>query len=517
MEEKKQSSLINKAAVMAVIILLAKMLGLLRDVLVANLYGTTASAVAYETASRLPTLIFDFVLGGVVSAAFIPVFSDLLVKEGKKSAMRFAASYANLIFCLTGAITLIGVIFASPLVTLLAPELPAETHALAVSLTQILFPMVICTGLAYSFVGILQSMGEFNIPALISLVSNSIMVAYLVFLGDRFGVMGLAIAMLCGWAAQIIVQIPKLRTFGFRPSLSAGIMSPHIKRSLKMALPILIGTWTQPLCSLINTRFASAMEEGRAITALGYANRLYTILVGVFSFVATNLLFPYFSRAAASGDMKKARSLMMQSLQALSFIIAPMAVGIALLAEPAIALIYERGSFTAADTALTAGALRFYAVGMLFAAANEVLSKSFFAENQPRLPMISSICAMVANIALVMWLSDYGVGGIALASGIAAGVQCALNVCFMLRRTGGAAMRPAALDLAKSVLAAAIMGGVLLLVLPHLPEGNLLRCVCAVAIGAAVYALSAIVLRSEEADFLLQKLRRTKKGNGKTI
>ena len=326
--EKKKNSLLGTAAVMAVIILLSKIFGLLRDILVADAYGTTAPAVAYETASRLPILLFDLVLGGVVSAAFIPVFSELLVKEGKPAAMRYAASYVNLIFTLSSLLTLLGVLFASPLVTLLAPDLPAETHGLAVSLTRILFPMVICTGLAYAFVGILQSMGEFNIPALISLVSNTIMVAYLVFFGDRFGVTGLAIAMLCGWAAQMIVQIPKLCAFGFRVSLRAGIFSPHIRRSLSLALPILIGTWTQPVCALINTRFASALEDGRAITALGYANRLYTIMVGVFSFVATNLLFPYFSRAAAEGDVRQSRRLMMTSVKTLSFIIAPLAISL---------------------------------------------------------------------------------------------------------------------------------------------------------------------------------------------
>jgi putative peptidoglycan lipid II flippase len=289
------------------------------------------------------------VLGGVVSAAFIPVFSELLVKEGKPAAMRYAGTYVNLIFCLSAVLTLLGIAAASPLINLIAPELPPETHALAVNLTRILFPMMICTGLAYSFVGILQSLGEFHIPALISLVSNTIMVLYLVLVRDRLGVTGIAVAMLCGWAAQMLVQIPKLRSFGFRLTPSAGIMSPHIRRSLRLALPILIATWTAPVCTLVNTRFASALEEGRAITALGYANRLYTIIVGVFSFVATNLLFPYFSRAAAAGDLRHSRRMMMTSIRTLTFIIAPIAVGAAVLAEPLTALLYQKGAFTAVD------------------------------------------------------------------------------------------------------------------------------------------------------------------------
>ncbi|MBR4185225.1 MAG: murein biosynthesis integral membrane protein MurJ, partial [Clostridia bacterium] len=380
--KEKKNGLLGTAAVMAVIILLAKLLGLLRDILVAHTYGTTDAAIAYETASRLPILIFDFVIGGVVSAAFIPVFSELLVREGKPSAIRYAAAYLNLILALTGVMTVLGILFAGPLVGWLAPDLAPEVHDLAVRLSRILFPMILCTGIAYSFVGILQSLGEFRIPALISLVSNCIMVGYLALVGDRFGITGLAAAMLIGWAAQVAVQLPRVFSLGFRPALSTPGVSAPILRSLRMALPILIGTWTQPICAVVNTRFASAMEEGRAITALGYANRLYTILVGIFSFVATNLLFPYFSRSNAEGDRRESRRLMRVSARTLVFIIAPIAVGLVLLAEPILSILFERGEFTAADTALTAAALRCYAVGMLFMAVNEVLTKAFFAEGR---------------------------------------------------------------------------------------------------------------------------------------
>ena len=465
-QKEKKGGLLGTAAVMAVIILAAKALGLLRDILVGTAYGTTAPAVAYETASRLPVLIFDFVIGGVVSAAFIPVFSDLLVREGKKSAMRFAASYVNLIFLLTSILTVAGVAFASPLVDLLAPELAPEVKALAVELTRILFPMVICTGLAFSFVGILQSMGEFRIPALISLVSNLIMVGYLLFFLDDFGVHGLAVAMLCGWGAQALIQVPKLRQFGFRLSPSAGILSPHIVRSLKLALPILVGTWTQPLCTVINTNFASAMDGGRAITALGYANRLYTILVGVFAFVATNLLFPHFSRAAASGDTDTSRRLMFTSVKTLSFIIAPIAAG---------------------------------------------LSKSFFAENRPKIPMITSLIAMVVNVGLVVVLSRFGIGGIALSSGIAVAVQCLGNAIAYCRVFRTRFARADLLDLGKSVLAALIMGGAVYVCLPHLPGGYFVQTVLSVLIGAIVYAAGVLLLRSEEASFVIARVKRTGK------
>ena len=515
MKEEKKSAFFGTAAVMAAIIVAAKALGLLRDVLIARTWGTTAPAVAYETASRLPVLIFDTVIGGVVSAAFIPVFSEMLVKEGKEAAMRYAAAYVRWILFISGAVTALGIVFASPLAGLLAPDLPPDTQALAAFLSRILLPMIVCTSLAFSFVGILQSMGEFHIPALISLVSNGIMVAYLLIAGNRFGIEGLAVAMLIGWAMQFLIQIPRLHGFGFRILKAGSMFSPQIFRSLKMALPILVGTWTQPLCAVINTRFASGMEEGRAITALGYANRLYTILAGVFSFVATNLLFPVFSRLRASGDRAESRRLMITSVKALVFIIAPIAAGLAVIAQPIAALLYERGEFTPADTLLTAAALRCYAAGMIFLAVNEVLTKALFAEEKPKLPMIASLSAMACNIGLVLVLSRFGVGGIALASGLASGVQCIISTIFMIRLTREKPSRADVLDLAKSILAATLMGGAVFAVQSVLPQGRIARTMLSVLTGVVVYALCTALMRSEEFGFLVKFVREKLPGKDK--
>ena len=271
---KKQQTLAKSAVLMGIIILFSKALGLVRDSMIASAFGTTEAAVAYETASKLPVTIFDFLLGGVVTSAFIPVYNSIAVKKGKKEALSFAQSYVNLILVITLALAVFGTVFAPGLVSLIAPDLAPSTADLAAGLTRICFPMVIFVGLAFSFVGFLQSEGEYNIPAVISLVSNLIMVGYLTFLNRRFGVTGLAVAMLLGWAAQAFVQLPAVWKRGFRLNLAAPLGTPEIARAAKNTLPILIATWTTPVCSLINTRLASGIDGGRAINARGYANRL---------------------------------------------------------------------------------------------------------------------------------------------------------------------------------------------------------------------------------------------------
>lgn len=504
-----KKSFAKSAALMGVIILLSKIMGLVRDSMIASAYGTTEAAIAYETASKLPVTIFDFVLGGVVTSAFIPVYNSLAVKKGKRDALAFAQSYVNLILVITVTLSVLGTVFAPALVSFIAPELEGTTAALASDLTRIMFPMVVFVGLAFSFVGFLQSEGEYNIPAVISLVSNLIMVGYLIFFNDTFGVVGLAVSMLIGWCAQAAVQIPAVIKRGFRYKLTAPLTTPEIARAAKNTLPILIATWTTPVCSLINTRLASGIDGGRAINALGYANRLYIIIVGLFSFVATNLLFPYFARAAAEGNSDESDRLTRTSIRTLTFIIAPIAVGVMVLAEPFVALIYEKGSFNASDTAITATALRFYAVGMVFAAVGEVLTKAFFAVEKTRLPMIASVISMGFNAAVILIFGErLGIGGIALVSALAAAVNMTVNWIFAVRMKLITPDRRDAWDLIKSIASAAVMGIAVYFTgqIPIIADaGKLISFAVPTLSGVIVYAVCVILFRSEEMTAVLRK------------
>ncbi len=434
LNEKKGDGMLKTALIMVIITLSAKVLGMVRDILLAASYGTTSAAVAYDTASRLPIIIFDFVIGGVITASFIPVFNEILVRKSKREALDFASSYVNIILLITVALTVIGVVFSGALVGMLAPDIPDSTASFATSLSRIMFPMIIFTGLAFSFVGFLQSFGNFLLPALISLVSNLVMVLYFLLFNERFGIWGLALAMLIGWGAQALIQLPAVIKNGFRFSLKTDFRSPYIKRSFAMALPILVSSWVQPFCNLINTRFASSVEGG--ISAMGYANRLYLIIVGVFTFVATNLLFPYFSKAKAMGDAEEETRLTRTSVRSLMLIILPITVGIWVLAGPIVSMIYQRGEFNASDAKMTAEALRFFALGMPFYALNEVCTKKFFAEQKTLPPMITALVSIAFNFAFVILLSGkMGIGGIALSSALAVLINSALNMA--IRYIGG--------------------------------------------------------------------------------
>lgn len=512
LNEKKGERMIRTAVLMVIITLSAKILGMLRDVLLAASYGTSPEAVAYDTASRLPIIIFDFIIGGVVTASFIPVFNEVLVKKGKKDAFDFANGYVNVILIITAALTALGIIFAGPLVSLLAPDIDVDTASLAVSLSRVMFPMMIFTGLAFSFVGILQSSGSFLLPALISLVSNLIMVAYFIFFNDKFGIWGLSVAMLCGWGAQAIIQLPSVIKKGYRYSPKFDIRSEYIRKSMKMALPILVSSWVQPFCNLINTRFASSIENGSAIPAMGYANRLYLIIVGVFTFVATNLLFPYFSKAKASGNREDEEKLTRVSIRSLELIILPITLGIFVLAEPIVALIYQRNEFGVEDVRMTAEALRFFSLGMPFYALNEVCTKKFFAEQKTLPPMITALISIAFNFAFVTVLSDkMGIAGIAISSAIAVAINTLLN--FALRYRGGERMLALRdmLDLIIMLVSALVMSASVYALGFMLPS-TFIGLALNMLIGALIYFVICLALGERMTRDMLLKILRIKRG-----
>lgn len=443
--------------IMALATVCAKLLGLVRDVLSAAAYGTGTEAIAYETASRLPIMLFDFVIGGVVTAAFIPVFSELLVSKGKDKAMKFAADYFNMVFSVTLLISVLGEIFAPALVHLLAPDIPAEAASLAVPLTRIMFPMVIFAGTAFCFVGVLQCMGHFRLPSIISLFSNGAIVFYLLFLEESFGVYGLAVSMLVGWGLQAAVQLPTAIKLGFRIKPGVRFFTPEVRGAAASFVPLLMASWLLPVISVINTRFASGIEQGRAVTAVGYANRFYIIIVGVFSFIATNLLFPKLSRASAGGDDKGAKRLTASSMKLLLAVVLPVAAGCFVLAYPIIELIFVNGDFTADDARLTAEALKWFCLGMPAMAVNEVLQKLFFSRKQVRAPMITSVIGCVLDLLLVYVLSDaFGVAGIAGAAGITLILCAAANYIIDAKNGGGLFSAKDCIDMAKCAVFAVI-------------------------------------------------------------
>jgi len=506
MSDGEGKKLFRTALVLAFLITLSKVVGLARDVLIAHFYGTTDAAVAFETASRLPTLLFDLLLGGIITAALVPAFNRTLVKDGRDDAFSFGAAYTNVILLGAAVITTLGILFASPLVHLLAPELPPPVHDLSVHLTRILLPTVFCLGATFCLVGILQSLGSFRLPASISLFSGLPVIFYLLFLNRRFGVEGLAVTMLFASFLQGAILCPRLRKLGYRHLFTVFPAGNTFKDTLRTAFPLLIASWAVPLSTFVQTRFASGIEEGRAITALSYANKLYLILVGILSFVITNLLFPKLSRAAALEDGERSRNLLAGSLRSLVFLTLPVAIAVVLYATPAVTFLFQHGAFTVGDTALTANALAILSGGMLFAAISEVLTKALFAYRKTFASMLAALSAMALNILLTVCLSTpFGIRGLALATAASSGLLVLLDFLIAAKMQIFTLTKKDLSAYLKSFAASLLTGTVLFFL--RQPLSTFSPFITVLTVGASLFPLHlcfAFLLGCDEVKFLRQ-------------
>ena len=500
MKTKKNTALTAAFLVMAT--LMAKVCGMLRDIVLAGMYGTgTNEAIAFSTASRIPLLFFDIALGSAVTSAFIPIFNEYLEKDGRQKAIEFSNYFINLILVITFVLSAIGIIFSESFVQLIAGGYDSEKIALSASLVKVLFPTIIFTGLAYCFVGILQSFGEFYVPAIISLVSNGLLLIYLAIFGNRFGVHGVAVAMLVAWSSQFIVQLPslfKLR-YSYRPVLS--LRNEGIRKVCKLALPIIVSTWVQPINTMVNIRLASSMAGGGAVPALDYANKLYMILVGVFTFAITNLIFPSLSRATAKRDDKEFTSIVRQAIRYVMFIITPVMAGFLLLSTPIIRLFYERGAFGAESTALTSTALFCYSLGMLGYGIQEICNKAFYAMHDGGTPMKVSMAGIGVNVALSLIfvaLLKQGHWALAFSASVAANL-IGFTMMYILHRKKPFMDKDTFIYFAKILASAVIMSIAVVLVRHFVPsDSKVIGLFVPVTAGVVMYFAGCIVLGVNE-------------------
>lgn len=457
MREDERKRNIRTVGVMMALTLLGKVLGLVRDMLLGQNFATGMAADAFMAASRIPRNFFDAIFASAISASFIPIFNEYLEKKGKDEAFRLSDAFITLMTLLTAALSAAGMLFAAPLTALLANGFDAPTAALCAQLLRLLFPTVLFTGLAFSLVGILQSLGEFNIPALLSAASNAVIILYYIFFVDRFGIVGLAVAFLVGWGAQVLIQLPSLRRFGYRWRFS--LRHEGLHKIFLLAGPVLVSTWVQPLNLTVATRYASHIEGGAS--ALEYANTLYTIVAGVFVLSIANVIFPEMSRCAAREDAQAMGESVSGTLSAMLFLLTPMAAGLAVLARPVVRLLYEWGAWGADSTDLTAGALTFLSLGMIGYGVQIILSRAFYAEQKGKMPLVAGAASVVANIALCQLLAPaFGLRGLAAASAASLLLPALILFLAAARRYRGILNRAALADFGKMLAAAALMGAV---------------------------------------------------------
>lgn len=391
---------------------LAKLLGLLRSVWLASLYGAGMEAEAFSAASRLTLTVFDVVLGAAVAVCFIPLYNRCLA-EGEEEARRFTDRFISLIILLTAAVSAVGMIASAGVIALMAPGLDEQTARLASSLLQKMLPMILFSGLAACWTGVLQSHGRFLLPAVMSAVSNAFVLLYFWLFNSRFGIQGLAVAYLLAWMLQCVVLLPGLCRirFRFRPSLALG--DEMMRKAYRMAPQAMVSSWLTPVMTAAGLFFASMVKYTgeRPVPCLEYATQLLLIASGVIVYAVCNYVFPSLSKLEAEGDGLRFRVTLRQALTAALTVVVPISLILCCVSHQAVSVVYERGQFSAQATVLTAETLANLAPAMIAMAVTELLNRAFFAKGKGRVPTVASLVGMaVFLLACVLFVSVWGRG-----------------------------------------------------------------------------------------------------------
>ena len=487
--EERQDHATRTISIVMIIALVGKVLGLYRDHLLAVYYGTGMAANAFNTASRIPRVFFDAVFASAISACFIPVFSEYLTRKGREPAFRFAGCFITVMGLLSAVLSVLGILFAGPLVSLFADGYDAQTAELAVSLTRVMFPTVLFTGVAFSFVGVLQSLGEFNVPALISVVSNLVIILYYLTLDQQFGIYGLAVAFLVGWFLQAAVQVPSLRRLGFRYRPGLELRSEGMRKVFALMLPVMVSTWVQPINLTINSKFGSRLYEGAGVSAIEFSTNLYLVIAGVFVLSVTNVIFPKLSRLTGREQEGEFRETLRTTLHGCLFFVLPMSAGLMVLS--------------------------WVSLGMTGYAVQNILSRAYFARQKGKVPLAAGAASILVNVLLCMALAQkMGVAGLALSSAVSSTVYALLLDIPLELRGEGVLSRSFLLDLGKMALATALMAvgawavaGLTEGLLPG-KAGELLTLGASAAAGVAVYFPAAVLLRLDEGQLALKMVKR---------
>ena len=479
---------IQTVGFMFLMILCSKVLGQAREMLIAQIYGSSGDASAFYGVSALPLNLFDIVFASAVSSAFIPVYNTYLEKHGEKEGDRFASAFLNVIFIGSLAFTVILMLFASPLVSMMAGGLVGQVRETAIRLLVIMLPMTVFASLAFSLVGLLQSKGEFNVPALMSLISNGVVILYL-SLGNRyFGIEGLAVSLVVGWMLQFAIQIPvaKKKGFHYQPVLH----HEGLKTVVKLALPVMVGTWIQPISVIINNAFGSSIPG--ALTTLNWANKLYLIVSSVFTVSLTNYIFPRLSRQSVQEDRESYKSTLKVSFLLIVTVLIPITVLMLVLKTPIIEIVYKRGAFTDKDLYLTAGAFFYYSLGIPFYGLLDLLNKAYYARKNMLIPSLTAGGAILFNIVVSFFLKSIMASfGLALATSLTA-VFMSTVLLLLLNRELGFLTKKDGIDMLLLVLYGALMFPVCTLCYRIFPGkasliGNILAVGVSSLVGLVVY------------------------------
>lgn len=538
----KEGKITRSVAGVSISTLASRILGYLRDMLIANFFGAGLVADAFFVAYRIPNLLRRLLGEGALSASFIPVFTEYLTTRPKEEAQKLARTSGLLLLTILSILTVLGIIFSPIIVRLVAPGFvkDPEKLSLTITLTRILFPFMLAIGMAALALGILNSLHRFVIPALapcLLSISEIFFILLICPLMDR-PIVGLAWGVLAGGFAQLFFQLPAIVKGGFISSgeknqnrlyskernrlenLSKNYIllwkkwaslleHPGVKRIGLLMVPATLGLSVSQINTFVDTICASFLREG-SVTALYYADRLMQLPLALFGTSIATVALPVMSRSVSANNMGELKDTLSLAFRMILFTIVPASLGLMILGSPIISLLFERGRFTSEATRSTSWALLFYSTGIVAYAGVKVAASAFYSMQDTKTPVRIATVALLVNIVLNIILMQFlDVGGLALATAIASFINLSMLLFYLRKRVGKLKGREVFQSLIRILLAGLVMGLACIYSSRMLEEnGKLVQVTGTILICLAIYILAAYLLRCDEIKYVWRMLTR---------
>jgi putative peptidoglycan lipid II flippase len=503
---------------------LSRVLGLAREIVVRGYFGVEGAGInAFTVAFQVPNLIRALVADAALSSAFVPVFTELLERGERARAWRVASSLVWLLLLGLSALTALFVLAAPWIMSLFGYH--GEDGELAVTLARILFPIVVLLGVSGVVVGILNSYEHFTVPALTPVAWNLAIIAGLLIgvpqaASEESELYVYAGSIVVGTVIQLLLPLPWLAGRDGRLRVAIDWRDQAVKRVFVLMLPVTLGLGLINFNTVIGTFFAARyIDPELAPSAIDAAFRIYMLPQGMFSVAVATVLFPALARLAAREQLEGFRRTLGMGLRQIAFLLAPASVVSAVLAEPIVRLVYERGEFGPRETRVVAGALAAFSLGLTFNGAMLMLNRAFFSLQSPWTPTVVALGTLLVNTALYVVLYPLGIWGIPLAISLANIVGTVALLAVLRRRLRRVELRETLDSAARIAAATAALAGVAFAVWWGLDEAlgraflaQLASVVSAVLVGGAAYVFFARLLGVRELDALLSLRARARPG-----
>jgi putative peptidoglycan lipid II flippase len=538
-QERTNARLAGASGILALGNICSRVLGLLREIVLTYLFGASGAVDALQVAIIVPKAIYDLLIGGHINGAFVPVLSDVITTKGKKELWRVVSASISLVIAILALLVLLLELFAPQIVPLVAPGADIGTQRLAVDLLRLTAPALIFMSLFAVFSGTLFALRSFTLPAFAGVVFNACIVAVTLALAPSLalipqletrsitmpflvarpsaGIIAVAVGWLVGASAQMLLQVPGLRLRHLR--LSVNWRHSALKSIGLLYLPVMLSLIIDTLVIRpFSYNLASQTIEG-GIAIMNWATTLVQFPQGLVATAISVAILPTLARQSAEmteAAQRAFKDTLGLGLRLATTLILPAATGLFVLAVPIIALLFENGAFLAADTEITAMALRLYLIGLPFAALDLLLVYAFYARKDTLTPALVGIVSLVCYLAAALLLFErFGLFSLMIADSVKHFVHASISGVLLWRRLEGFGQQRLTRTGLKSALASLIMAGFALVTLPSLSQWigatSILREVALVAIGALLYGgvflLAARILKLHELSWLLKLLR----------